>query len=80
MPGIKHVAERAGLSLATVWRALSGNANVSALAGLDGAGETRAADAEYPTRFVIRPSTAVPPVDTAPLHEPLKMRSRLWQA
>ena len=31
-------------------------------------GDTGAADTEYPTRFVIRSSTAVPPVDTAPLH------------
>ncbi|MDI3212768.1 LacI family DNA-binding transcriptional regulator [Arthrobacter sp. AL12] len=38
------------------------------LAGLDGAGDTAAADTEYPTRFVIRSSTAVPPMDTVPIH------------
>ena len=37
------------------------------LAGLDGGTDTAAADTEYPTSFVIRSSTAVPPVDAAPL-------------
>ena len=37
------------------------------LARLDGAGDTAAAHTEYPTRFVIRSSTAVPPVDQGPL-------------
>lgn len=38
------------------------------LEGLEGGdGEPAAADMEYPTRFVIRSSTAVPPADTSPL-------------
>ena len=37
------------------------------LARLDGAGDTAAAHTEYPTRFIIRSSTAVPPVDQGPL-------------
>ncbi|MEY9775243.1 MULTISPECIES: LacI family DNA-binding transcriptional regulator [unclassified Arthrobacter] len=37
------------------------------LAGLNGDADSSAADSEYPTQFVIRSSTAVPPVDQAPL-------------
>lgn len=37
------------------------------LAGLHGVGDAEPADAEYPTRFVIRSSTAVPAMDPAPL-------------
>ena len=37
------------------------------LAGLEGGTDTAAADTEYPTKFVIRSSTAVPPVDAVPL-------------
>ena len=35
-------------------------------AGLDGGADTAAADTEYPTKFVIRSSTAVPPADAPP--------------
>ena len=37
------------------------------LAGLDGGADTAAEDTKYPTRFVIRSSTAVPPLESAPL-------------
>ncbi len=37
------------------------------LDGLDGGSDTEAADTEFPTHFVIRSSTAVPPADPAPL-------------
>lgn len=37
------------------------------LAGLEGSPDGGATDTEYPTNFVIRSSTAVPPVDAAPL-------------
>lgn len=37
------------------------------LAGLEGSPDGDATDTEYPTNFVIRSSTAVPPVDGAPL-------------
>jgi DNA-binding LacI/PurR family transcriptional regulator len=37
------------------------------LAGLEGSVDGGATDTEYPTNFVIRSSTAVPPVDAAPL-------------
>lgn len=37
------------------------------LAGLDDGADAAAEDTEYPTRFVIRSSTAVPPLDTVPI-------------
>jgi DNA-binding LacI/PurR family transcriptional regulator len=37
------------------------------LAGLEGSADGGATDTEYPTNFVIRSSTAVPPVDAPPL-------------
>ena len=37
------------------------------LARLDGAGDAAAPHTEYPTRFVIRSSTAVPPLDQGPI-------------
>lgn len=37
------------------------------LSGLEGSADGGATDTEYPTNFVIRSSTAVPPVDAAPL-------------
>jgi DNA-binding LacI/PurR family transcriptional regulator len=37
------------------------------LAGLDGGSDSADPDTEYPTRFVVRSSTAVPPVDQGPL-------------